>query len=465
MRARIAHVCRCLAPALAVFLVALPAPAQSGLLFTGAGPVNRSMGGAATATALDATGALYWNPATISGLERSEADLGLELLYPQEHLASTVAPGALGPRVLPGGLSGSDRSDNGVYPLPSVGLVYKPEESCWAFGLGVFEVAGFGVNYPAADTNPILTPQPPHGAGLGALFSQLQVLEIAPAFSYQVTDRLSIGGGPLLNLASLDVDPAVITAPTAVAPGALSYPAGTHSRFAMGGGVQAGVYYTLDGGWRLGTSVQSPRWFEPFHFHAVDALGRPRDFRFEADLPLVVSVGCAYAGFERWLLAADVRYIDYRNAEGLREKGFDPTGAVRGLGWRSIPAVALGAQYRLTDALSLRAGYSFNENPISDAQAFFNVAAPTIMEHTLYLGASYDVTDAFSLSLAYAHAFQNSVSGPFVSPLGPVAGTSVTSTVAADTFLLGATIRFGPASGGGESRLNLPDAALSGTAP
>jgi long-chain fatty acid transport protein len=139
-----------------------------------------------------------------------------------------------------------------------------------------------------------------------------------------------------------------------------------------------------------------------------------------------------------------VRYIDFKNAEGLREGGFDPTGAVRGIGWRSTVAVAVGAQYRLTDALALRAGYSFNQDPISDSQAFFNVASPTILEHTLYLGASYDVTDAFSLSLAYAHAFQNSVSGPFVSPVGATPGTSVTSTVSADTFLLGATIRFGP---------------------
>ena len=97
----------------------------------------------------------------------------------------------------------------------------------------------------------------------------------------------------------------------------------------------------------------------------------------------------------------------------------------------------------MTDALSLRLGYSYNQSPITSANTFANVAAPTILEHTVYLGASWSVSKDLSLSVAYAHAFENSVSGPFVTPLGSLAGTSATSVVSADTFLLGATVRFG----------------------
>ena len=39
-----------------------------GIALSGVGPVNRSMGGAATAAPIDAAGALMWNPASISGL-------------------------------------------------------------------------------------------------------------------------------------------------------------------------------------------------------------------------------------------------------------------------------------------------------------------------------------------------------------------------------------------------------------
>jgi long-chain fatty acid transport protein len=106
--------------------------------------------------------------------------------------------------------------------------------------------------------------------------------------------------------------------------------------------------------------------------------------------------------------------------------------------------MSLGAQYLLTDNISIRAGYSYNQDPVQDSLSMFNVASPTIIEHTVYLGASYRVTDALSLSLAYVHAFENSVSGPYITPLtGPIPGTSVQSTVAVDTVLLGATVRFG----------------------
>src|SRR4051812_33657633 len=45
-----------------------PAWAQFGDSLPGAGPINRSMGGAAVAAPIDPAGALYWNPATIGGL-------------------------------------------------------------------------------------------------------------------------------------------------------------------------------------------------------------------------------------------------------------------------------------------------------------------------------------------------------------------------------------------------------------
>src|SRR5215471_16743720 len=163
--------------------LALPARAEIGFLLTGVGPVNRSMGGASVAAPLDATGALYWNPATLSGLPRSEIDFGLELLYSSSVLSSEVAPGSFGPGLPAGPLAGSTRGDAGAFPLPSFGFSYHAEETPLTFGLGVFAVGGFGSNYPASLTNPILTPQPPLGFGLGAISSELLILQVAPAVS------------------------------------------------------------------------------------------------------------------------------------------------------------------------------------------------------------------------------------------------------------------------------------------
>jgi long-chain fatty acid transport protein len=423
-------------------LGAVPARAQYGLLFSGSGPVNRGMGGVAVATGIDATGALYWNPATMSGLDGTQVAFGVELLYPQSRLASSFAANTLGPGAPPVPLSGSDRADNGIFPLPSGSLVYKPEGSPWTFGVGVFEVGGFGVNYPASFVNPILTPQPPNGIGLGSIFSRLEVLEIAPAVSYQVTDHLTVAVSPGLDLADLQADPAFF-APPIGPPASPSFPIGTHTRWHWGAGVQAGVYYTMDDGWRLGAGLKSPRWFETFRFTSTDATGHPRNFSFDADLPMVASIGAAYAGLDHWLFGTDLHYIDFSNTSGLGTGGFAPSGAARGVGQRSIWAVALGAQYQLTEALALRLGYTFSQDPIDSLHVSANVASPTIIQHTVSVGASYRIADCLSLDMAYAHGFQNSVTGPLVAPFGVVPGTSITSVVSADTFLLGATVRFG----------------------
>jgi long-chain fatty acid transport protein len=414
---------------LALSLYAVPAQAQLGMFFTGAGAVNRSMGGASTAAPIDASGALYWNPATISALPSSSIDFGVELLYPQTRLSSSVT--GLG--------AGSDRGDDGVFAIPSMALVYKPCDSPFTYGLGVFTVGGFGVNYPSSANNPILTPQPPNGAGLGSIYSNLQVLEMTPTVSVQVTDRLSIGGGPTLTMTHLEADPLFIADPN----GNGAYPPGTHTRMSWGGGFQVGAYYTLDGGWSLGASFKSTQWMEAFHYQTVDLNGLPRNVAYTFNIPMITSLGIGYTGIERWTFAADFRYVDYGNTEGFKQSGFSPTGAVQGLGWRSVFATAFGAQYQMSDSLSVRMGYSFNQNPIPADQSSFNVASPVILEHTVYLGASYHVTEALSLSLAYIHGFQNSSEGPLVTPGGPVPGTSVRNTTSADALILGATVKFG----------------------
>jgi long-chain fatty acid transport protein len=261
--------------------------------------------------------------------------------------------------------------------------------------------------------------------------------------AYRLTDHLSVAAGPILDIASLKVTPATFAAPDNASGNSFAtYPSATHAETTWGGGFDAGVYYKACT-WALGASVKSPQWLDKFRYDSADQIGRPRELDFDISLPLIVSAGAAYTGWERWLLAADVRYLDFRNAKFLGDEGFNSDGSIRGLGWKSIVAVAAGAQYQMTDALSLRLGYSWNQSPISDSQSFINTVSPLILEHALYAGASWNLTEDFTLSVAYAHGFENSVQGPFVTPAGPVAGTAVRNTASADTVLVGLTVKFG----------------------
>ena len=97
----------------------------------------------------------------------------------------------------------------------------------------------------------------------------------------------------------------------------------------------------------------------------------------------------------------------------------------------------------VTDATSVRLGYSWSENPIPAGQTSANVASPLYTQHILSAGLSYQLTDAFSLSVAYSHGFDNSSTGPIVLPGGAVPGTSITSRSSVDSIMFGATVKFG----------------------
>jgi long-chain fatty acid transport protein len=428
---------------LTALTASLSAQAQIGFIVTGVGPVNRSMGGASVAAPIDAAGALYWNPGSISGLQRCEMSFGLELVEPHERLYSTIPAGSVAPGTPPITLSGSTHGDTGITPLPAMALVFRPEQSDWTFGLGIFTIAAFTSNYAASTTNPILTPQPPRGFGLGALEAQLQAYQVAPTASYRLTDHLAFGVAANVDMSYLTADPAFIASPNgSLTPAFPTYGSATHTQIAWGLGGQAGVFYTTDMGLNFGASIKSPQWNQPFRYNTQTQVGAPREIKFHFDVPLIASVGTSYTGFERWVLAADFRYVDFGNAVGLHRSGFDATGAVAGLGWHSTFAMALGAQYKVTDCLSTRIGYTFNTNPISNAQSSFNVASATIIEHSLAVGFSYQVMNNLDLSVSYAHDFENTINGPIISTRGPIPGSSVGSTISADALLVGASLKF-----------------------
>src|SRR5262245_41904281 len=92
------------------FLITASARAQFGTVLSGTGTVNRSMGGASTAAPLSAAGALYWNPATLTGLDRSQIEIGAELLFANTDLSSSVPANLFGPGIPPVGLSGTQAS-------------------------------------------------------------------------------------------------------------------------------------------------------------------------------------------------------------------------------------------------------------------------------------------------------------------------------------------------------------------
>ena len=426
-------------------VLSTPASAQFGPIMSAAGGANRSMGGASTAAPISAAGAMYWNPATLSGLKHDQMELGAELILPQATMSSFVPANTFGPGAPPIDLSGRTDTEDSVFAVPTLALAFAAgEDSSITYGLGVQALAGYGLSYPGSTTNPLLTPPPPVGLGFGPLQSEYQVVQVAPAIAWEVSEGWSLSFSPMMNIGKAQLDPLAVAAPDdANGDTFATYPYGTHSRNAWGGGFGLGTYYDA-GLWRFGASYKSPQWFESYTFHTTNELGLPRTVDYTLDLPQIFSIGTSYVGFEGVTLAADVRYLDYTNTKGFGDSGFNPDGSLRGLGLESIFAVALGAQFQLTDRLTSQLGYTWSENPVSSSETMANVASPLLIQNMISTGLSYQATDALTLTLAYTHAFENSQKGPITLPMGAIPGTYVKSTASVDMITLGAVVNFGP---------------------
>ena len=407
-----------------------------GIYIPSGGIVNRSMAGASTAAPVDAIGAMYWNPASISGLENSEIAFGLELLFSNAEISSSAF-----------GASGSTQDDGGPSPIPAIGWVHQIPDSDLTIGLGLFAVAGFQTNYPVDATNPILAPQSNTvgvPGGFGRIASEAQFLEMTPAFSFQVTDNIAIGGGPIVTIAKVTAAPFAFGAPDdADGSGQARYPNSVGSRFHMGLGAQLGIYYSGLNDVTLGAVVKTPQFMEQFRFQTQDETGAGRFDKFDLDLPMILSVGAAYHGIQNAVLAVDVRYFDYRNTDGFGDTGFNADGSLRGLSWSNTISVAMGGRFRVSDRLTLGLGYQYNPSPIDDVDTIYNLAAPLIQEHMVSTGASINLTPAVEIHLSYSYFFDTSVSGPIITALtGPIAGTSVTQDLSAHFASMGVSVKY-----------------------
>jgi long-chain fatty acid transport protein len=285
------------------------------------------------------------------------------------------------------------------------------------------------------------------------------MLSINPMASLQLTDRLAVGIGPIITAGTQQFNPAFF-APGPKGPlGLPTFPVATNARPYWGGGFQIGLFFELNENWNLGFSYKSPVWQERWHYNASFPNLAPRRIGVQANLPEIFSWGVAYKGLPKTLIDVDLRYFDYANAELFGQKIIDG-----GLAWRSVFAVALGAQYQATDRLTLRAGYLFNTNPIPNPVTLFNVQAPGIIQHTLSLGASYQLTEDITASLAWMHGFRNDIHGPILQ----VPGSSVRLDAQTDTLWAGVNVKFGgsrrkgPAGPTTSSSLDSPPATKSG---
>ena len=130
------------------------------------------------------------------------------------------------------------------------------EDSPLTMGIGVFGLVGGGVNFAGSNTQPVLAPrQPPKYFGVGPIYANMSYLSITPILVYKFTDKLAIGGGPIITSGSANFNPAFF-APTPGTLGLPTFPGTTNSHPFWGGGFQIGLLLRAERKLEPGISLQ-----------------------------------------------------------------------------------------------------------------------------------------------------------------------------------------------------------------
>lgn len=419
---------------------AAPVAATDGHFLHGVGAVNSAMGGAGVAAPRSLLGAFYLNPAGLMGFGGTRVEFGFELFKPDRTVSSSAGP-----------FSGSTTSKSEWVPIPAMGFSARLAGDRVVVGLGGLGVGGFGVDYPASTSNPILAPRP---FGFGQVFSNYQLLKITPAVAFAVSDRLWLGAALNVDWASLTVDPMPVAAPAGdpgpdglpqTADDRAFYSRATASDGVFGFGVQAGVIWRPNDLVSVGAAFTSRQSFGDFEFNSMyenpnlPNYGTPRTITFGLDVPMVLAAGVALNALPSLSLVGDIRYIFYERTRGFEVPAsgpFNADGSVAGFAWKNISAIALGAELQASDRIALRGGYNYSENPVPDEWSMINVPAPAIVQHHATFGIGVKASRRLEISAAYYRALENSGSGPLYGPTGPIAGTSVQNSLEEQSLLV-----------------------------
>lgn len=399
--------------------------AANGHVLHGIGARSGALGGAGIALAGDAFTAVGLNPALLTDLEGWEFAVGFDSLHPANAVESEVGP-----------FRGRTEETGDDATIPTVALSRRPTDSRCGVGFGILGRAGFGANYPADPSNPVLAPPP---RGIGRVASYLEHLEMPAAIACRATTNLSLGASLQILSSSLSAEPAGFAGPDCDSAGNC-YFTSVSKDSALGWGVRLGAVYSPRSWLRLGATFSPEGNVEAFEWNgevadpSSPAFGAHRPVRLKLTPPETWGAGIAITPGARWAIAVDWRRIRYGKASG-----FGPGDARSpGLGWRDIDVLAAGLEVRPHPRLALRIGGNRGDNPIPGAASVANVTSPAIIERHWTTGLAFTISASTTLSVAYYRGLENRITGP-LSPAVP--GATVTNEFALRGFAISLLVR------------------------
>ena len=96
-----------------------------------------------------------------------------------------------------------------------------------------------------------------------------------------------------------------------------------------------------------------------------------------------------------------------------------------GFGWKNVDVFKVGIEAGVSEGVKLRAGASFNNNPVTGNDATLNILAPGVSTQHYSVGAGFATSERSSLNFVFMYSPDSSTSGIEITPAGPNPGHTI----------------------------------------
>jgi long-chain fatty acid transport protein len=246
----------------------------------------------------------------------------------------------------------------------------------------------------------------------------LKVVYIQPTLSYQLTEKLGVGAGLVLGVASINI---VKDIPVTSANGRRSY--ADVEGHARATGVNAGVFYKVSDRVNIGASYRSGLKLDfrdgktkfQVPFEVRDSFPRGNTFNATLPTPSVVNIGATVnvssklmvsgeVNFTQWSAYRDIT-VDFSKNTTVLEDIYQPRN------YRNTNTYRLGVQYTRSCCFAVRAGLAYDHTPVRSD--FYSPETPDSDRMIFSTGLSYDFDDHFAIDAAYTLVEGRQVKGTY----------------------------------------------------
>lgn len=339
------------------------------------------MGGSFTGFAPDAS-VSFFNPAALSQLEKNYINAGVNVVLPRSSFL---------------GASGKVEEMSNQLNIPfSLYGSYKFNAKN-TFGISINTPFGLSTKWDENWSGRYITQ-----------VTSLNTIFIQPTWGYKLSEKVSIGAGPVIAFGTARIEKAL---PYASESGADAQAELKGS--GTGFGFNAGIYTTL-GKLSVGADYRSPVKIGVSNgtatFTAVPGsvlsggiIPPSADFKTDVNLPGVASIGASYKMNLKMSFTLDVNYTFWSSYKELKFEFADypALNSVNPKNYTDVVSIRAGIQSAVSSKLTIRGGIAVDQSPVP--AHYLSPELPDNNKLVLSAGASYQVTPNILLEAAFMY--------------------------------------------------------------